>query len=340
MPAIPTFQFITFRPQNYRLRKKQKEDIVPVELKELSGGRILEARVTGKLGANDYQDLAPVFDRLIREHGRIGVLLELHDFHGWTGAGLWRDIEFDAKHFAQIERLAIVGEKKWQAGMAAFCKPFTTAQIRFFTADQIDGARRWIGIEPEHTVAVALFANHHDAEAAVIAFQKAGYDMTQFSIIGQDVHTEQHITGYYDLGARMKMWGKLGAFWGGVWGLLIGIAYFFIPGFGPVLIGGPFAASLVAAMEGAAVVGGFSALGAALYTLGIPRKSVLRYETEIKAGKFLLLLTAPLDEIQRAENEILKYNSPEEFALHERPSPREGEHEPPRTLNDTVGAAL
>jgi hypothetical protein len=171
-------------------------------------------------------------------------------------------------------------------------------------------------IEPQHTVAVAVFKSHHDAEQAVKAFQNAGYDMKKLSIVGQDYYSQEHAVGYYNTGSRMKAWGILGAFWGGIFGLLCGWALFVVPGIGPVLIAGPFVTSLVAALESAALVGGLSALGAALYSLGIPRNSVLKYETQIRAGKYLLLMTGTTEEIERAEKEILKYSTPEEFALH------------------------
>ena len=54
----------------------------------------------------------------------------------------------------------------------------------------------------------------------------------------------------------MKYWGKWGAFWGGFWGLLFGAAFFWVPAIGPVLVGGPLAAWIVAGLEDAVVVGG------------------------------------------------------------------------------------
>ena len=59
--------------------------------------------------------------------------------------------------------------------------------------------------------------------------------------------------GLYNTGDRMKHWGKLGAFWGGLWGMLFGAAFFVIPGLGPVLAAGPVVAWIVGALEGAVV---------------------------------------------------------------------------------------
>ncbi len=83
-------------------------------------------------------------ERLNATHGKIRILFERHDFHGWDSRALWEDIESDLKHFRHIERLAIVGETKWGKGMARFCRPFTTATIRYFDSKNIDEARKWI----------------------------------------------------------------------------------------------------------------------------------------------------------------------------------------------------
>jgi len=115
-----------------------------VVLKEVDGGKVLEAQLTGKLDKEDYQQFVPVVERLVREHGKIRMLVEMHNFHGWTAGALWQDLKFDAKHFKDIERLAMVGEAKWQHGMAMFCKPFTAATVRYFDRSAIAEARAWL----------------------------------------------------------------------------------------------------------------------------------------------------------------------------------------------------
>ena len=86
---------------------------------------------------------------------------------------------------------------------------------------------------------VAIYPSHTEAEAAVKELQQSGFDMKKLSIVGRDYHTDEHVVGYYNVGDRMKAWGKTGAFWGGIWGLLFGSAFFFIPGLGPLLMAGP-----------------------------------------------------------------------------------------------------
>jgi uncharacterized membrane protein len=151
-------------------------------------------------------------------------------------------------------------------------------------------------------MAVAIYASHVEADSAVKELAKSGFDMKKLSIVAKDYHTEEHVTGYYTTGDRMMAWGKLGAFWGGLWGLLFGSALFLIPGIGPVFMAGPLVGVIVNALQGAVAVGGLSALGAGLVSLGIPRHSALAYETEIAAGKFVLIVHGTQDEITQARS--------------------------------------
>lgn len=101
--------------------------------------------VQGKLSKETYQEFVPVLEDVIRREGKLRLMFVMKDFHGWTAGALWDDLKFDLKHFKDIERLAIVGETRWQKGMAVFCKPFTTAKVRYFDASDEHGARDWLG---------------------------------------------------------------------------------------------------------------------------------------------------------------------------------------------------
>ena len=162
---------------------------------------------------------------------------------------------------------------------------------------------------------VAIYDSHSQAEEAVKELQRSGFDMKKMSIVGRDYHTDEHVVGYYNTGDRMKYWGKLGAFWGGIWGLLFGAAFFAIPGIGPVLVAGPLVAWIIGALEGAVVVGGLSALGAGLYSIGIPKDSVVKYELALKSDKFLVLAHGTADEVAKAKD-IIQSTRPVEVALH------------------------
>ncbi len=162
---------------------------------------------------------------------------------------------------------------------------------------------------------IAVYDNHLAAEEAVKELQKSGFDMKKLSVVGKDYHTDQQVVGYYNAGDRMKYWGKQGAFWGGFWGLLFGAAFFWVPAIGPVLVGGSLVAAIVAGLENAVVVGGLSAIGAGLYSIGIPKDSVVTYETAIKAGQYLVVAHGTSAEAAKARN-ILSTLKPRDLTDH------------------------
>jgi len=166
-----------------------------------------------------------------------------------------------------------------------------------------------------NNVIVAIYSSHEGVQNAVSELQKAGFDMKKLSIVGRDYHTEHHVVGYYNTGDRVKYWGKLGAIWGGLGGLLSGIAFFLFPGIGPLLVAGPLAVYLANAVEGAVVIGGLSAVGAALFSIGMPKDSVLKYESVLKADKFLVIAHGTRDEVQHAR-EIIRTTTPDEIGVH------------------------
>lgn len=111
---------------------------------ETQAGKVLEVRVSEKLTHADYEAFVPEFERLVRQHGKIRVLFEMSDFHGWDAAALWDDIKLDMSHFGHIEKIAMVGDRRWEQWMATVCKPFTTATIRYFDRADLEQARAWV----------------------------------------------------------------------------------------------------------------------------------------------------------------------------------------------------
>lgn len=107
-------------------------------------GRVVHVKIRGKLEQQDYELFAPKLETLLEKYDTVNMLVELVDFKGWTLGALWEDTKFAAKHFSDIERLAIVGDSRWEEGMAVFCKPFTRATVRFFKTAEMDQAERWV----------------------------------------------------------------------------------------------------------------------------------------------------------------------------------------------------
>ena len=153
-------------------------------------------------------------------------------------------------------------------------------------------------------VSVAVFETHRKAEDAIKQLQRAGFDMKSLSIVGRDYHTEEHVVGYFNAGDRARFFGKYGALWGALAGVLFGAAFLFVPVLGHIVVLGPLASIVVGGAQGAVLGGGLTAIAGALSALGVPKDSVLRYETALKADKFLVVVHGDTEQ-QRRANEIL-----------------------------------
>jgi hypothetical protein len=170
-------------------------------------------------------------------------------------------------------------------------------------------------VEPAAKSAViGVFDFHAQAEQAVKSLEAGGFPLRRLSIIGKGYHSEEKPTGFYTTGDRVKTWGGAGLFWGSLWGLLFGAAFFWIPGVGPIAAAGPFVHLLVTAVEGAVVVGGLSALGAALVSLGLSKKDVIKYEKYIKADRYLVIAHGTPEEVTRA-GELMEQEKAAETAV-------------------------
>ncbi|WP_213953426.1 DUF1269 domain-containing protein [Variovorax sp. dw_954] len=135
-----------------------------------------------------------------------------------------------------------------------------------------------------------IFETRVQAEDAIYALSESGFDVKKLSLVGRGYHSEEHPMGFYTVADKIKAWGGAGAFWGGIWGLLLAPAVFILPGLGLVAMAGPVVAALVSALEGAVLVGSLSALGAALTQVGVPKDQVIKYETAVKVDKYVLLV--------------------------------------------------
>ena len=168
----------------------------------------------------------------------------------------------------------------------------------------------------KNNAVVAVFIDHQTAEAAVRKLAEGGLDIQNFSIVGKGYHSEEKVVGFYNAGDRIMFWGKNGAMWGGLWGLFFGGILMTVPVVGSVVVLGHLAAMVFAAVEGAVVVGGLSALGAAIFSLGIPEDSVITYEAALKADGFLIVAHGSVENMTRAKT-ILETMHPARLDLHE-----------------------
>ncbi len=119
---------------------------MPIKIQEQDGGETLIVHAIGTLTKSDYERFGREFEHQVSQHGSLRVLIDLTGFHGLEAGALWEEVKFDVKHFADIERLAVVGDKQWQHGMTTFFKPFTKATVQYFDFDIVFAeARTWLG---------------------------------------------------------------------------------------------------------------------------------------------------------------------------------------------------
>ncbi len=163
--------------------------------------------------------------------------------------------------------------------------------------------------------AVGIFDTHDAAEAAIKALTEAGFPMKHLSVIGKGYHTEEKVVGFYNIGDRVRFWGSRGAFWGGLWGLFSGGVFMVVPVIGHVIVLGYLAAMAVSAVEGAVVVGGFSALSAALASIGVPKDSVISSETALEADNFLVVVHGDAAEVLHGKD-ILSHLTATKVQVH------------------------
>jgi hypothetical protein len=165
-------------------------------------------------------------------------------------------------------------------------------------------------------ISIARFSDHTQAEMAVKALAQGGVDMKQLSIVGRGYHSEEHVIGFYNAGERIRFWGKYGAFWGSLWGLFGAGIFVVSPVTGPVMALGALVVTIVSAVEGALAFGGSSAIGAAIYSLGVPKDSVLEYERALKGDSFLIMVHGTAGDVARAKT-ILASVRPTHLDMHE-----------------------
>jgi hypothetical protein len=109
-----------------------------------SSKNVIGFRMTGKLTNADYKALAPEFEDGIKRYGKIRLLWLLEDFHGWEPKAAWDDYEYWRKYGKEIERVAIVGNKRWEEWMTKLAQLFMKGGVKYFDESQLDDAWAWV----------------------------------------------------------------------------------------------------------------------------------------------------------------------------------------------------
>ncbi|MGD0089970.1 MAG: STAS/SEC14 domain-containing protein [Planctomycetota bacterium] len=288
-----------------------------VELTEELDGKLVCVGVTGTLAKQDYEHFVPEIERLVRKHGKVDILLTMHDFHGWSAGALWEDIKFDLKHFLDIRRLAIVGETDWEKWMASFCKPFTNASIRYFKQDQAALARLWVLLKDDkaaHVIphnrpaAFGIYTTLSGVEKAVEQLRNAAFTPHEISVLLPHKSEPPHADNTkFAVGSEVGA--STGAVVGGVLGWLAGVGLLSIPGMAAEIIGGPIVTAFISAVTLASLGG----IWGGLVGLGIPEKEGRHYEGRLHKGDILLSVHCDQPERIMTAKEIMLHTGAEDI---------------------------
>ena len=154
----------------------------------------------------------------------------------------------------------------------------------------------------ERATVIATYPDHASAEDAVRRLQQEGIPMHNLSIIGKDFQAVDRPLGFVTTGTVAREGAKVGAWTGGIFGLLVGAAFLILAGLGAVVVAGPLAAALLGGVEGALAGAAFGGLTGALVGLGVSKDKAIRYESQVKAGKFLVTMRGDGPQIERARS--------------------------------------
>lgn len=135
---------------------QEKTDTMGYELMEQSHGNVVGVHCTGKITKEDYTTfLEPTLDAVVAEHGSVRLIFKMLHFEGIELKAAWHDTVTGVKHAKNFERVAMIGNKNWEAGLLAIAKPFLKAQVRYFDISEESLAWKWIDDGTEGVVDLA-----------------------------------------------------------------------------------------------------------------------------------------------------------------------------------------
>ncbi len=163
--------------------------------------------------------------------------------------------------------------------------------------------------------AVGVYDRMSGAEEAVRGLGRSGFPRTQISVVARDLESEKEVHGYITAGDVAESGAARGAWFSGLFGLLVGAAFVWAPDFGPLLVVGPLAATLLSGIEGALAGATGGGLLGALVGWGVSMQDILRYEEQVRQGEYLVIAHGSAEEVAQA-HDILKGTAAAELDVH------------------------
>jgi hypothetical protein len=166
---------------------------------------------------------------------------------------------------------------------------------------------------------VGVYHSLDRAEAAVEALHKGGFPIEKVSIVAKDIQDEKRIRGFVTACDVAKSGATTGAWIGGIFGVLIGAAFVWVPGVGPMIVAGSLAAVLAGGAEGAMLGAATGGILSGLASWGISKEHILKFENHVKAGKYLVIAHGSAEDVAKAHDLLTKQSEPAELTTHAAP---------------------
>jgi hypothetical protein len=115
-----------------------------IETLESGAPNVVAVKLSGKLHDEDYKHFVPTIEAAVAHEGKVRLLAQFADFHGWDWHAAWDDLKFGLRHYSDFDRIAMIGDRRWEAWMTTFAKPFTKANVRYFDVSDADTAWKWV----------------------------------------------------------------------------------------------------------------------------------------------------------------------------------------------------
>jgi hypothetical protein len=105
---------------------------------------VIAFELSGKRRDGDYTQLVQMMKTVLIAERTLRLFVKYEDFPGWDAYAAWDDFKLNLPHNRDFQRIAVVGEKKWEKLMASFCEPFTKAEVKYFDKREVDAAWKWL----------------------------------------------------------------------------------------------------------------------------------------------------------------------------------------------------
>lgn len=115
-----------------------------IQLLEGAKDDLVAFRISGSVDIHDYNVMLPLLQERINQHGKIRVYAEVQDVEDYSLRALWQDIKFDIRHATDFSKVAVVGDSQWIDWLTVMAKPFTSAEVKYFSFAQKQLAWDWI----------------------------------------------------------------------------------------------------------------------------------------------------------------------------------------------------